>query len=135
MGEKIAGELSAASRCVGSADPDRGQCAAHGINGVVMQFKKFFRRAAPVTDVRLVPNLPIPRLHLCASIFFDAMFRPLADQLGPLLVIRWRIGPAGENRSVILARTPMMLIRLWFGGKFLWHETDLGVRPHSALQV
>src|SRR5438477_12266006 len=135
MGEKIAGELSAASRCISAANPCSGQGAAHGIDGVVMQFKKFFWRAAPVTDVRLIPDLPVPRLHFSAPIFLDAVFRPLVDQLGPLLVIRWRIGPAGENRAVILARAPMMLIRLWFDGKLLRHETDLGVRPHSALQA
>src|SRR5436309_794569 len=100
-----------------------------------MELVKILGRAAPVTDVRLVPYFPIPRLDFGTPIPFHAMFGPLVDQLGPFFVILGRISPASEDRAVILARTPLVLVRLRFDGKVFRHKTNLRVGPHSTLQI
>ena len=46
----------------GSADPRRRQRALQAVSGVVVQLLKLLGRAAPVADVRLVPDLPVPAL-------------------------------------------------------------------------
>src|SRR2546428_10883733 len=70
-------EPATAAGGVRAADLRRGQGAPHGVDSVVVQLAKFFGRPAPVADVRLVPDLPIPRLHFSAAVFIDAVFRPL----------------------------------------------------------
>src|SRR5262245_1556564 len=115
MFDEFPREPATAAGRVRTADLRRGQGAPHGVNGVIVQLAKFFRCPAPVADVRLVPSLPKPGLNLGAAILFDAVFRPLEREFGPLPVILWRIGPAGVNRVVSRARRPPVLIRLRLG--------------------
>src|SRR5437870_9713153 len=100
-----------------------------------MQLAKFLRRAAPVTDVRFVPNLPIPFLDFGASITFDAVLGPLINQLTPLRIILRRIGPTSENLVILSRRRPMMLIRLRLDREILRHETNLHIGPNAALKI
>src|SRR5262245_25355665 len=100
-----------------------------------MQLAKLLRRAAPITDVGFVPNLPVPLLDFDAPITLDTMFRPLINQLAPLGVILRRVGPTSENLIVLSRWRPMMLIRIRFDRKVLRHETNLHVWPDALLKV
>src|SRR6185369_2974853 len=82
--EEFAREAAAAAGRIGPADAGRRQRPANGGDGIIVQLMKFLGRAAPVTDVRLVPNLPVPRFDLLAAVTLDAMPHPLLDQLAPL---------------------------------------------------
>src|SRR5262249_52568368 len=93
------------------------------------------RCAAPVTDVRLIPDLPVPGLKLGPAIFFQTMFRPLENELRPFLIVLWRIGPSSIDVFVTRARCPLMLIRLRLDGEVLWHEADLHVWSYAAVEV
>src|SRR2546428_2780207 len=97
-------EPATAAGGVRTADLRRGQGAPHGVDSVVVQLAKFFGRPAPVADVRLVPDLPIPGLNLSAAVFIDAVFCPLEDEFRPLLVILRRISPTCVNLVVSRAR-------------------------------
>jgi len=46
----------------------------------------------------------------------------LKNEFGPLLVILWRIGPAGKNRAL----REVVAVRLWMSGK------RLGMNPIST---
>src|SRR6185436_18760422 len=126
--DKIAGEAAAVAGGVRAADARRGQCAAHGDDGVIVQLEEFLGRSAPVTDIGLVPNLPVPRLDFGAPVFFEAVLRPLKNEFGPLFIILWRVGPPGVNLLVTGPRRPFVLIRLRLDGKIFRHEADLDVR-------
>ena len=127
--------LAAAAGRVGAADPGRRQRAAHAVDGVVVELVELLRRAAPVADVRLVPDLPVPRLHLGAAVLLDAVSRPLVDQLAPFRVVLRRIGPAGEDLVVPGRGRPAMLVRLRLHGELPRHEADLHVRLDAAFEV
>src|SRR2546425_831915 len=73
--EKVAHELPATAGSVRATNFGSRQGAAHGGNCVVVKLAKFFRRAAPVTDVRFVPNFPVPVLDFRAAIPFEAVLR------------------------------------------------------------
>src|SRR5439155_3088194 len=113
----------------------RGQRAPYGVDRVIVQLAKFFRRPAPVADVRLVPTLPVPCLDLGAAMFFEAMPGPLEDQFRPLPVIFRRISPTGVNLVISGAWRPPVLIRLGLGRKIFRHETNLDVRSHAAFKI
>src|SRR5437762_13568725 len=111
MFKELPREPATAAGCVRAAHLCLRQGAPHGVDGIIVQLAKFFRRSAPITDVRLVPDLPIPRFHFSASVFLEAVFRPLEDEFGPLLVILRRISPTGVNLVVSRPRRPVVLIR------------------------
>ena len=62
-------------------------------------------------------------------------FVPLEDQLGPLLVVLRRVGPAGVDLVVLRLRRPLVLVRLGLDRQLLGHEPDLHVGLHAALEV
>ena len=62
------------------------------------------------------------------------MARPLEGQLGPLLVIPRRIGPAGED-ALRAAGPPTVLVRFRLERQFPRHEADLCVRPDAAFEI
>src|SRR5262249_24430502 len=112
MLQKVAREASAAACRVGAADTRRGQRAADGCDGVVVQLMKFLRRPTPIANVWLVPDFPVPRLDLFAAVSLQTMPHPLTDQLAPLVIVLRRIGPAGKNLVVPRSRRPVVLIGL-----------------------
>src|SRR5713226_10407086 len=59
------------------ANPGGRKRALHRAGREVVQLVKFFRRAMPVSAVRLAPNLPVPQLDVCAAVSFDRMPNPL----------------------------------------------------------
>src|SRR5262249_54360966 len=120
---------------VRSADSRIGQRAPDAIDGVIMQFLELPGCAAPVTDVRLVPDFPIPGLDFSPPVLFQAMLRPGKRQVPPLGVISRWVSPAGENFVVSRPRRPMMLVRFRFARERLGHETDLDVGTDAVLQV
>ena len=71
-----------------------GQGAPHAIYRIVIKAVVFLRSTAPVADVGLIPNLPVPRLRLGLAVAQNAMQGQLVDQLAPLLEFFGRIGPA-----------------------------------------
>src|SRR4051812_37218322 len=87
MLQELAREGATAAGGIPAAPPFRRQRAFHAVDGVVVQFEEFVRFAAPIADVGLVPDLPIPGFHLGAAMFFDAMLRPLENQFFPFGVI------------------------------------------------
>src|SRR5437667_96045 len=64
MIEEFPCESSAATSSVCTPDFRRGQSAPHRIDGVIVEFAEFLRCAPPITNVGLVPDLPIPGLRL-----------------------------------------------------------------------
>ncbi len=133
--EEVAQERILSARRVRPAHPGRGQGAAHGVHGVVVELVELFGSAFPVADVGLVPDLPVPLLDLGAAVLLDGVLDPLVDELGPLGVVLRRIGPAGVDVVVGQARTPLVLVRLRLDGERLRHEADLRVGLEPALQV
>ena len=119
----------------GPADFRRRQRAAHGVDGVVVQLVKLLRRAAPVADVRLVPDLPIPRLDFLAAVSLDAMLHPLVDQLAPTSRSPSADRPSRCRSLRSAPRRPLVLVRLGLDRKVLGHEADLRVGPHAALEI
>src|SRR2546423_627884 len=97
MFEELTSKFAAAAGRIGASDACCRQCPPYAVNGKVVQLEKFLGTAAPIPDVRLVPYFPVPRFHLGAAIFVNAVVRPLKDQLFPFGIILRRIGPASEN--------------------------------------
>src|SRR5947207_2745297 len=115
MLEKFAQETaSGAARDVRTADTRRGQRAADTGNSVIVQFVKFLRRSAPITDVGFIPHFPIPARDRVTAIPLYAMFCPLIYQLSPPRIILRRISPAAVNLVILRSGPPLMLIRLRF---------------------
>ncbi len=112
-----------------------GKSAPHRVRGVVVEFLIFFRRAFPVADIGLVPDLPQPGLHFLPAIPLHTVPHPLVNQFAPLVVILGRIGPPQKNIVVIPTRLPMVAIGLGVSGESLRHETDLHQRLHFAIDV
>src|SRR6266404_3899633 len=124
MIEKTAEELS--SFRIGGAGRIRathaslGQGAHNGVDGVVVKLEEFVLGGLPVADVRLIPNFPEPRFYLCVAVSCAKMADELKDEFGPLLIILWRIGPAGENGAL----RKIVAVRLWMSGKRFGHKSD-----------
>src|ERR1700686_784082 len=135
MLEKVVHEFAAAARSVRSADSRFRQGTPHSSDGIVVELFKLRRRAAPVTDVRLVLNFPVPTLSFGFAISCDRMLRPLISQLFPLLIILGWICPAGEDLFVLRRRGPMMLIWIGLRRECLRHKSNLHVRPETSLTV
>src|SRR5438132_10285592 len=135
MFEELTSEFAAAARCISAAHSGSRQRAFSAVNGEVVQLEKFLGTAAPIPDVRLVPYFPVPRFHLGAPIFVNAVVRPLKDQLSPFGIILRRIRPASENLIIASSRCPVVLIRLRMNRERFWHETDFDVRSSSSLQI
>src|SRR5665811_48542 len=66
--EERRGLCAARSRGARTAHPGRRQGALHGVRRVVIELVVFFRRAAPVEDIGLVPQFPTPLLHFRLAI-------------------------------------------------------------------
>src|SRR6266404_2233786 len=124
MIEKTAEEVSSfriggAGR-IGTADASFGERAQNGIDGVIVQLEEFVLRALPVADIRLVPNFPEPSFYLCVAVSCAKMADKLKNEFSPLLIILWRIGPAGENGAL----RKIVAIRLRMSGKRFGHKSD-----------
>src|ERR1019366_1268911 len=102
-----------------------------GVGGEVIKLVTFLGSSLPVTDVRLVPHLPIPALYFTRAISFRAMTRPLINQLRPGVIIFRRVGPASPQR----ADGEGVPIRLGMRGQCLRHETNLHQRLHAGLLI
>ena len=136
MVEKIAQEFSArAARRFRAADARGRQRAAHAVHGVVVEFEIIRARAVPVADVRLVPDLPIPLFDLGRAVSFDAMFRPLIDQLAPFRVILRRIRLSARDRRAVVVDRRVVRIILRMRRQRLRHETDLHIGLDAAFEV
>src|SRR5262249_32337300 len=92
-------------------------------------------RALPISNVRLIPQLPIPGADLFFAVTLDRMEYPLPDQLRPLRVILRRIGPAGVNLPIRLAGFPVVAIRLRLDGHSFGHKADFDQWPCAGLDV
>src|SRR5207248_6383476 len=110
-------------------------CAPHPIDRVIVQLSKLRRCAAPVADVGLIPDFPVPGLDFSAAILLDAMFGPLEDQLCPLRIVLRRISPACIDLLVTRARRPTMLIRLRLDRQIFWHEANLRIGTHAPSEI
>ena len=104
--EEVTRELTAVPGGVRSTDPRGRQCAADGVDGVIVQLPELFGRAAPVADVRLVPGLPVPLFDFGASVLLDAMPGPRVNQVPPFLVVGRRVRPARVDLLVLRQRSP-----------------------------
>src|SRR5882762_1047269 len=124
MIEKTAQELS--SFRIGGAGRIRathaslGQGAHNGVDGVVVKLEEFVLRALPVADVGLIPNFPEPSFYLCVAVSCAKMADELKDEFGPLLIILWRIGPAGENGAL----RKIVAVGLRMSGKRFGHKSN-----------
>src|SRR5947208_978158 len=112
MLDEFAGEWTAAASGVGPTHSGCRQRAAHGIDSEVVQLEKFLGRSAPIPDVRLIPDLPIPGFDFALPVFLHTMLSPLKNEFRPLPVILRRVSPTGIDFVVTRPRCPMVLIRL-----------------------
>src|SRR5262249_7751498 len=133
--EKRAEPRIAAAGLIRTADLGRRQCATDTGDGIVVQLLKVGLGSLPVTNVRFIPDFPVPLLNFLLAILFDAVLGPLINQLAPFPIVRRRKGPAGVNGAVVLLGAELMLIGLRMGRERLGHEADFHVWPHSALAV
>ena len=129
-------ELAAVTGDIGAADAGGGKGAAHGVDGVVVEFVELLGGTVPVGGaVGLVPDFPIPRLDLGAAVAGDAVRDPLVNELGPFGVIFRRIGPAAGDEAVGEAGAPGVLVGLGEHREGLRHEADLRERADAAGEV
>src|SRR5580658_9777619 len=94
MLQKLAQErrrfLAARSRAGRAAYPYRRQRSLHRVGRIVVELLILFGAPLPVSDIRLVPNLPVPARYFLFAVLRHAVFHPLIDELRPFLVItRW----------------------------------------------
>src|SRR5215471_9274053 len=82
------------TRCGGTADPRARQGSLQRIGGEVVELVIILRFPLPVTDVRLVPDLPVPGLSLAATVPLGQVPREVIYQARPLVVIPGRVGPS-----------------------------------------
>src|SRR6185295_11903974 len=68
---------------VRAADARRRQRALQAVSREVVQLLKLLRRAAPVADVRLVPDFPVPTGDLGPAVLRHRVLRPLVDEVAP----------------------------------------------------
>ncbi len=127
--------LAARTGGVRAADAGHGQRPLDRIGRVVVELEVLLRRALPVADVGLVPDLPQPALDLGAPVALDRVTHPLVDQLSPFAVILRRVRPAGPDRRARLVEAEAVLVWLRLDGERLGHEADLDQRLHAALDV
>ena len=83
------GALAVRTGDMRAADARGRQRALQAVGRVVVQLLELFGRAAPVTDVRLVPDLPIPALDFVASRTVRPSASPTDDQLAPISHSPW----------------------------------------------
>ena len=133
--EEIAQERIVPARGVWPPHPRRGQGAPHRVDRVVVELVELLGSPLPVVDVGLVPDLPVPALHLGLAVLQGAVLDPPVDQLGPPGVVLRRMGPAGVDVVVGQTRAPLVLVRLRLDGERLGHEADLRVGLEPPLQV
>src|SRR5262249_43409705 len=132
--EEVA-QVSPSARRVRTADPGAGDCTADAIDRIVVQLPELFGGPAPVADVRLVPDLPIPRFDLAPAVSLEAMIRPSKPQVGPLAVVLRRERPACVDLFISGTGPPVVLIRLRPSREVLGHETDLHVGSYGPRTV
>src|SRR5262245_15889937 len=89
----------------------------------------------PVADVGLVPDLPPPAFDFFFSVSLDRVFHPLIDELAPLVVVLWRVRPAGVDVVVVVAWLPEMAVWRRMRRQCFGHEADLDERLHAALHI
>src|SRR5690606_36562507 len=70
-----------------------GQHAAHTLDRDPVQLVELLRRAAPVEDVRLVPQLPQPGVHLLLAVPLQAVRGERRDQVAPAVKVAGRVRP------------------------------------------
>src|SRR5271157_5203800 len=89
-------------------------------NGVVIEFVVVVHGSVPIENVRLIPNFPFPVRDLNCSVAILQMSNPVVDEIGPLLIVIWWIGPA---RVEVLWPT----VPVWHGmrRKSFLHKPDL----------
>src|SRR5262245_47039007 len=91
--------------------------------------------ALPIADVGLIPEFPIPFLHLLPAVALHAMRNPLIHELGPFLIVFRRIGPSCKYIFVGRSRFPVMAIRFRMNGQRFWHKSYFGHGPHASMNV
>src|ERR1700728_3850331 len=96
------------------------QRAQNGVHGKIVELGIFLWRSFPISDIRLIPDLPQPRLHFGIAIPLAQMAHKVKNQFRPFLVILWRIGPSGKEFAV----REIVAIWLWMGRKSFGHESD-----------
>lgn len=118
----------------GNGRAAQGSVGQHGVERglrVVIQPVIFGGGSTPVTDVRLVPELPQPIvLRRSLRVAIAGMLGPNSDELGPLLVVGRRIERAAVER--VRARG---LVRLRLRGERAWHEAQLEERGNARLHL
>src|SRR3712207_9281513 len=71
-------------------------------DGAVVEVAVLLHRAAPVGDVRLVPELPVPRRHLLGAVALNAMAGQPEHQLLPPAEVARRQTPLVDRKSTRL---------------------------------
>src|SRR5579863_9741679 len=130
------GSLWAAWRCRSrTTNFSRWQGTFNGIRAVVIQLVVFFRGAMPITNVRFIPNLPLPAFHLGFAIFINRVFHPLVDEFAPFRVVfRW-LRPSNAVLIVLCARNPSWLVGVRSRRECLGHKPDLDEGLGACIQV
>src|SRR5688572_6764494 len=112
-----------------------GQCALDSVNRIVIQFEIFFRSPLPVTDVRLIPQLPIPFFHFYFSIPVNTMECPLVNKFRPFVVVFWRVGPATVDVGIWSAWFPGMLVGFRLDRQSFRHKAYFKQGSHASVYV
>ena len=107
----------------------------HGIDRVVMQLVEFVARATPVADIRLVPGLPVPFLHLRPGHISPRNARSTDKQVPPT----WR-NPSADRPIQCRFRHTWLWVSICVdkARAFLripGHEADLRVGMQAALEI
>src|SRR5579863_1971382 len=66
----------------------------NGVRGKIIELEIFLWRSFPISDIRLIPDLPQPSLHFGIAVPLAQVSDKLKNQFRPFLVIlRW-VGPS-----------------------------------------
>ena len=130
VGEEGDGALAAGAGAAGAADAGVGQRLADAGDGVVVQLQVIGRRALPVADVGLVPDLEVPGGDFVAAIALDEVLDDAAHQFAPHGVVLGR-ALHGSFDGVGIG----LLVGHGAAGEILGHEAELHHGAHAGALV
>lgn len=87
------------------------------------------------SNIRFVPRLPVPRVHLFEAISLHRVLCPLVHQLLPFLVVRWYVAPSSINTVWPSGWVKLEKVWLWVGRERKRHEPYLHVWSDVASKI
>src|SRR5580698_5347107 len=132
--QKCPSFLRVRSRACRSANHRIWQRRSYTRYRVVIELEILGRRAVPVSDIRLIPHLEVPRTDLLPSIALHKVLNELSYQFAPHRIVFGRIVGSSSHRLPGIVN--LVLIDSWHSrGKVLRHESKFHEWSYSGLLI